>query len=227
MSKHDKILIIFGIFVFLLGLLTARIARADQPVWCSVDYFKSHEVKTNAPNTKRLRAFQVGKLYLAGAAIGGSDAVEVASLSKAPASAKHCTWYLNKGNKEAEKIFHHEYMRGPYWGWLDFLFNVTGVVKSYEKRLENHWEPMVSCAESYGYLAMGCDGHRHRGPSVFASFLSLSGCVPDTATDIANYLWRLNGVPDFTREKIAKIGWKLGNEKPELRKRLQEVMSAK
>lgn len=225
MSKHDRVILIFGIFCLVAGMLIGRNAAAAQPKWCSVDYFKQHELKTNAPNSKRLRSFKIGKLELTGVALGGgTDASEVAKLSPAPASAKHCTWYLNKGNKDSEKFFHHEYMRGPYWGWVDWLVDITGVVKSYEARLERHWEPMVSCAENYSYIAMGCNGHRHRGPSVFASLLGLSGCDPDTSTDIANYLWGLNGVPDHTRERIAKIGYKLGNEKPELRKRLQEVM---
>lgn len=211
-------------FCLVIGVLIAVKAVAAEPVWCSTKYFKSHELPTNAPNSKRLRAFRIGKLELSGLAIGGSLASEVASLSRAPASRKHCTWYLNKGNKEAEQVFFHEYMRGPYWAWVDWLFEITGVVSSYEKRLAKHWEPMVKCAEDYGYVAMGCDGHRHRGPSVFASFLSLSGCDPDTSTDIANYLWKLNGVPDFARERIAKIGFDLGNKQPDLRKRLQAVM---
>ena len=215
--------------MFVLFVMMATVASASQPEWCSVEYFKSHELPTNAPNTKRLRSFKIGKLELSGLALGNdTNANEVRTLAPLHSKySKYCTWYLNKGNKDSEKFFHHEYMRGPYWGWLDWLVDITGVVKSYEKRLERHWEPMVSCAEQYGYVAMGCNGHRHRGPSVFASLLGLSGCDPDTATDIANYLWSLNGVPDHTRERIAKIGYQLGNEKPELRRRLQKVMSGK
>ncbi len=211
------------------------------PVWNSVEYFKKHELKTNAPKTKRLRSFQIGGLELVGCAVGASDAYEIAAFSKAPLERKYGTWYLNKGNKVAERIFNHEYMAGPYFGWLPWFpvkslpnwvpligGEVLGhkrIVKAYKKRMEKHWEEMVKCAEDFGYVAMGCDGHRHRGPSVFAAFLALSGCDPDTATDIANELWGLNGVPDFTREAIAKIGWDLGNQNPELRARLQKVMS--
>lgn len=207
----------FGALVFVLN------AQAAEPVFCSTEYFKAHERVTNAPRTKRLHSYQIGKLELNGLAVGGSDAVEVAAFAKAPASKKHCTWYLNQGNKLAEQIFHHEYMRGPYWGWLPWEHKK--VVKSYSERMEKHWEPMVQCAVEQNYLAMGCDGHKHRGPSVFAAFLSLAGCNPKTATKIANDIWALNGVPNRTRKAIAELGWNLGNQKPELRAQLQKVMT--
>lgn len=206
-------------WVILLSLSCSLSAQAS-PKFCDLEAFKALEVSTNAPKAKRLHCYKVGKLKLCGVAVGGSDANELASMSPADSLNGYCTWYLNKGNKQAELIFNQEYMRGPYWGWLPF----NGVVSSYRERLAGHWGNMVECARSTGYVAMGCDGQRHRGPSVFAAFLSLAGCSPSESEKIASNIWGLNGVPKFTRKDIAAIGFDVGNANPDLRKQLLEVM---
>jgi hypothetical protein len=86
---------------------------------------------------------------------------------------------------------------------------------------------MVECAVDQGYLAVGCDGMKHRGPSVFAMFLAYSGCEAKNAAKIANKIWGLDTVPENTRLGIAKAGYELGNANPAARKALQTVMSAK
>ena len=216
---YEKIMRKPWIFAAILIFLTSSLSQAE-PRFCDVDVFKSLEISTNAPNTKRLHCYKIGKLTLCGLAVGGSDAHEVAGFSHASAGDHYCTWYLNQGNKDAEKMFNHEYMRGPYWGWLPF----NGVVSSYRKRLDAHWGNMVQCARLNGYVAMGCDGQRHRGPSVFAAFLSLAGCSPASSEKIASAIWGRNGVPKFTRKDIAGIGFDVGNENPHLRNQLMEVM---
>lgn len=228
-----RISINFIIFVILLiGLLTfIANANAAEPSYCSVKAFKKLEVATSS-KTKRLRAFQVGDALIQGLAVGGSDAKETAKL--APVS---CIWYFNEGNKEAEQLFNHEYFPGPYFGWIPLngklpkwlpllggeLTGSKRIADDYEQKLNKHADKMVQCIER-GHWVGGCDGQRHRGPSVFAWLLALSGCSPDHAEEIASELWGRNGVPEFSREEIAERGWKLGNERPELRKRLQEVL---
>ena len=211
------------LLVIVLTLVICDIASASEPSFCSVDYFIKHELPTNQPKAKRLRCFLIGKLTLCGVAIGASDAAELAAMSPAKASDKHCTWYFNSGNREAEKVFHHTHLVGPYMSWAPWISR-EDIANDFERVLNPQLGLMLSCAEKYQYIAGGCNGQRHRGPSEFAWFLSVAGCNPRTATDIAFHKWHLNGVKDSTRLEIATRGYELGHKYPEYRRRFQEVM---
>jgi hypothetical protein len=213
------------ILTSLLVLLVSARAKASEPVFCSVEYFKQHELPTNAPNTKRLRCFQIGKLKLCGMAVGSSesDPYEMASLSPAPESAKYCTWYFNSGDELKQQLFHHVHLVGPYMSWSPFITR-DDIADDYERKLNPQLSMMLSCVEKYGYKGWGCNGQRHRGPSEFAWFLGVVGCSPEVAERIAFYKWHLNGVKRSTRLEIAKRGYELGHKYPEYRTRFQKVM---
>lgn len=213
--------------LIIFTLLFSVVARAEEPLWCDVDTFeaKYEATRVGLKDIKRLREFQIGKLKLVGLAVGGSSANEVLKLSPAPADKKFCTWYLNEGNKHAEEIFHHKYLPGPYMAILEIFRTTKGIARDYEERLTPFAGAMIDCAESYGYVAAGCDGQFHRGPSEFAWFLGLSGCTAQSALDIANKVFGTNHVPKRTRKAIAQKGVDLGDREPMLRKRLQKVMT--
>lgn len=133
---------------------------------------------------------------------------------------KYCTWYFNSGdvdgdNLNARELFHWLPVKdNPIWHWSveEFL------------PIRDALPEMVAAAEKWGYLAFGCDGNKHRGPSVFAMLLCLAGCSPKEATKVANKLYGANFVLPFVRARIAKLGWDLGNSQPELRSRLRILM---
>lgn len=130
------------------------------------------------------------------------------------------TWYFNSHDNDgdqldAKTLFHHIPIKdNPIVNWSSKQFIPV----------RDQLELMVETAEKYGYLAMGCDGNKHRGPSVFAMFLSLAGVDPKESTHIANELFGSNFVFSFVRRRIARLGYELGNERPDLRKRLQELI---
>jgi hypothetical protein len=133
---------------------------------------------------------------------------------------KYCTWYFNSGDHDfdsldAKTLFHHLPVKhNPIYYWS---------TKPFEK-IRDALPQMVETAEKYGYLAMGCDGNKHRGPSVFAMFLCLAGVAPREATKIANEFFGCNFVLPFVRRRIASLGYELGNQNPELRTRLQVLI---
>jgi hypothetical protein len=130
------------------------------------------------------------------------------------------TWYFNSGDMDfdtidAKKIFHWWPVKhNPIWNWSPKPFEPI--------RDQLAW--MISTAEEHGYLAMGCDGNKHRGPSVFAMFLSLAGYEPKIATDIANHFFGSNFVMHWVRARIARLGWELGNQRPDLRLRAAKLL---
>jgi hypothetical protein len=133
---------------------------------------------------------------------------------------KFNTWYFNDGDHDFDQInaketFHHFPVKhNPIYAWSTKPF----------LPIVNELEHMILTAERHGYLAFGCDGNKHRGPSVFAMFLCLAGIPPKEATKAANEFFGSNFVMFFVRKRIAKLGWEHGNKNPELRKRLRILM---
>jgi hypothetical protein len=164
---------------------------------------------------------------LVGLAVGKSDPKAVADLAhkfgRAPGSQGYCTWYLNSGNAEAAELFNHHYMENP----IDFFFNTIGIEYRYANELRSSFVPsseqiasFASCAEKHSYIALGCQGQQHRGPSVFAMLLAFAGCSPVHAVQIANQTWGMNFVAFQTRLAIAQEGKRMGDAHPELRQKI-------
>ncbi|HVK60126.1 MAG TPA: hypothetical protein VM432_01200 [Bdellovibrionales bacterium] len=200
--------------------------KVTEPAYCNYDAFKKLERGNNVPNIKRVHVFQVGQLTLAGLAVGQSQATFVRTLaeqySKYKGSEKSCVWYYNDGNDEAAEMFNQRYVSNP-------IFKSEKVADEFDSVLKNIFSKdetsMLSCAQDHKFIAMGCDGQRHRGPSVFAMLLSYSGCSPESATNIANKVWGTNFVSTKTRTAIARKGWEIGNADPAGRAALQKIMT--
>lgn len=218
-------------FAVLITSYTSFAATQElEPPYCQPQVFLSHKVAAKSQiqarefGTLRLHAFEFGKTRLVGLAVGLSIPYYVQKLathhSTADKNVKYCTWYFNKWNPIAEKEFNWKYLPIP-------LKNPGIMVKTYEQVLSSSFDSeipnFISCLEEHKYLAMGCNNMQHRGPSVFAMLLAYSGCSAKNATDIANHLWGLNGIPYQTRLAIAEKGNEMGRLSPLSKLRLQKV----
>ena len=82
----------------------------------------------------------------------------------------------------------------------------------------------VSCAAEAGYIAIGCDGMKHRGPTVMAMLLAYSGCTPDHAATIATQIWGNNGITTQMRSAISKRAAELATSHPSALAKLKAIM---
>lgn len=212
-------------FILGLALVFANIAYASEPSYCNPSVFYTKEIKHGNSKLKRGHLFKLGDTKIMGVAVGDSKATDLANFamaqSTAEASDKFCTWYLNKGDKEAEAWFTHRYVSNP------MLLTTTTGPKQYNQVLKNEFANSIpsflSCAQNHKYVAMGCNGQKHRGPTVFGMMLAFSGCSPQNAATIVNTIWGLNGVKADVRLSIITEGKKLGDADPEARARMQQA----
>ena len=214
---------------FLLILLSlvsiAQNSVANEPAYCDPETFFEKEIETQA-GIWRHHTFRFGDVILLGGAIGYSNPFKITSFaeenSTATSAEKYCTWYYNDGNDFASTLFNHHYVSNP-----QKVTEVTGP-KEYREVLKDQFAKanlsFLSCLESHKYLAMGCDGQMHRGPTVFGMLLSFSGCSSKNSLAIVNKLWGKNGVKPEVRQAIIEEGYKLGNDDPEARLRMQKAL---
>lgn len=217
-------------YLLFTGCFLAHIASGaapTEPPWCRPQAFNQYRIYKSS--AERVNIFQIGRLRLAGMPVGtlGTDRVrEIAEdFSRARARDRFCTWYVNVSSLEAADEFFHRPPPAP-------ASPVAGKFKNeYMKILEQDFgsgrESFLHCAEKFDYVAIGCDVMRHRGPTVFAMFLSFSGCTPYHATRIANQYWGLNWIPFWVRSGIVQGAYEHGNQNPALRHRLQRIMQAR
>ena len=201
---------------FLIAFFWALSARAEPP-YCSLDQFKKAEIKSPVSGLKRVHVFQLGETVLAGLAIGQSNAKSVSELSGSFSSAgvqnDYCTWYVNSGNSEAEKRFVHHLLPHP------MTVSPSTEADTYLSTMHDSFEldapSFQSCIVQNHYLAIGCNGMMHRGPTVFGMLLAYSGCSAEHAENIVDAIWGLNGVDRAVRLSIISRAFDLGNANPE------------
>lgn len=207
---------------------TSFSAAFQEPTFCNPKTFSSFEKTPSTSKVRNLHMFKVGKLWLSGLAIGNSKVVDVQALAqtygRVSSSENSCTWYLNKGNREAESAFSHRYVNRPHRDQKRAADEYDSVISSSFDRDSIN---MVKCAQRHGYIALGCNGMRHRGPSAFAMVLGFAGCSPANSVAIANSIWGSNGVPTNARIAIAQRGFEIGSSRPSSRKALQDLMAAR
>jgi hypothetical protein len=215
----------YAVALTLVSLLVSFSANAGaEPRFCDPAKIQEYERGNNIPYLKRIHVYQFGKLTLAGLAVGNSDYRYVQSLAKqyGVQDAKSCTWYFNTGNDDAAAAFNHIPLPRP---WL----RAPSIAKKYEEKLDGAFDRlpgnMLECAREEGFIAMGCDGMKHRGPSVFAALLAYAGCTPEHAMQIANKVWGTNLVAKSTRQAIAAVGETYARENPEAAAELRKIMT--
>jgi hypothetical protein len=227
-SLTKRLSLIAGVYTLVLGSL----AQAAEPSYCHIDNLEGRSVeyqrRAGAPN--RFYAFQLGSVKVAGMAVGESDSDDVAAVAMAlgrglGSRQNYCTWYVNDGNPEARRRFNWHYLPKPsgsnYDATGDRWMDIVG--DEFDHAALN----FVDCAVDYGYLAMGCDGMKHRGPTLFAMMLAYSGCTPEHAAEVANRLWGNNGIKTEMRVALARRARALAEAHPDQAARLRAAFGQK
>jgi hypothetical protein len=213
-------LLIFLTVTFLMGSLAQ--AQKAEPAYCQPANFKNSEIMQQPVNNlQNAHIYKLGNTTVVGLAIGDTNASDTAKLaqhySSVGATEKYCTWYVNEGNTEAEQAFVHEYLDKP---GDDAVKYSQEYITKMAPHIDQNPINFVSCIEKRGYIAIGCNGMKHRGPSVFGMLLGYSGCSPANANAIVNQVWGLNGVKENVRVAIIQKAYDLGVAHPELSQRL-------
>src|SRR5262245_7206309 len=186
-----------------------------EPAYCDFETFRrAAEKVSDDSGLEREHVFRLGKVVLVGLAIGESRADDVRRLAEeyssptAGAPEKHCTWYLNEGRAEPERLFNWDYVENPK------EMDPEEAANQYMTRLNGIFDSdptsVLSCAREHGYIAIGCNAMKHRGPVVIGMLLAYTGCTPQHALDIVSYYWGSHGVSDETRAAVVRQGYEPG-----------------
>lgn len=184
----------------------------------------------------RLMRFQFGNSQLAGLAVGNSDAYSVARVANSFLDGQFCTWYINQGNPSASTLFHWVYLPKPSSDyWLNKEVRELGpggweVIKEmYRASFARELPLMLTCLRDYGYLAMGCNGMRERGPTLLGMLFAYAGCTPEEVSDIVNPLWGRGWLMPIVsiqdRNEVLQLSYELGasDYAPQLRNELIKI----
>jgi hypothetical protein len=213
-----------------------------EPSYCDPDHFSKFEItpassngSNNSSKILRLRVFRLGEVVIAGMGIGKSPTNLMKNLvlnySPKADQVNYCTWFFGSANNSAEKAFNYRPIPGTVFLTLDF----DNVPKNFLKILYSSFIPspsippyqnFISCVENENFIGLGCNNQQHRGPTVFGMILAFSGCSPRHATEIANNIWGLNGVPYFMRLSVSQAGYDLGKAHPKEREALAKKFSS-
>lgn len=195
-----------------------------EPQYCNLQYLKNNSFQAPV-NLKKHKGFLINGVMLSGLAVGESRYENTRKMAESAGlkseNKKFCTWYLNDGNHEAE--LHFNWMDLPNPRDLDLV----KLQSEYRKNAKPLLKSMAQCVISNKYLALGCNGMKHRGPSVFGMFLAFSGCSTETSLYIVNELWGSNGVPDLNRSAVIELGHEFASENPELVIEVQQALEGK
>lgn len=220
--------LVAGVRPFCAG--AGEIVAAAEPAYCNPAGFPQREIPVAADglhNLQKLHAFRLGRVVVAGLAVGNSEAAAVRDLARrfSPAmdEAHWCTWYVNNGNAEAARSFNFHYVPNP--AWLSEETAPRAYLEALGSSFADDPESLLSCAKDHGYVALGCDGMMHRGPTLYGMLLAYSGCRPENAAQIVNAIWGLNGVSPDVRLAIIRASYDFGRAHPEQSARLRDLLS--
>ena len=191
-----------------------------EPAFCTPSTFYTTEYAVDEDGLDKAHAFQLGSLKLVGLAVGSSSKTALQNLaqteSNAAGSDKWCTWYMNDGESGHTKMFNWQYLSYPDG---DIAPMVDKYERDFGKILLQTPNSFLACGERHRYIAFGCDGMSHRGPSAMAMFLGFLGCTPQHSREIAVHYWGRNGIKDSMREAMAARGKLMGDANPQARQR--------
>lgn len=213
----------------------------SQPSYCSILHFSKSEIYSfrKNPSLVRARGFKLGQSVLMGVAVGRSNVDELVKLSDAYdqgqdiGSKKYCTWYLHTPTLNPIE-FVNSILAMQTFNYTPIAKNpkdltateaVNEVMQAVKSSFLERDPSFVSCLVKNKYLAVGCQGMMHRGPTVFGAILAFSGCSPQTSADIANRLWGLNDVAPEVRLAVIEAAYLYGLMNPKVSKELSMVFS--
>lgn len=191
-----------------------------EPQWCSPSEFMKNEI-TGQPGIRQAGKFERGRVFkvdgitLVGVGVGKSDHVglqrmyDSLSQSSTGQDPKYCTWYFNEGNKPAQRVFNHFPMSKP-------SSNAGKAEREWMAKLggifEGNANNVKKCLEEDKYVAFGCNGQKHRGPTAFGMLLSYMGCSAENSEKITRQLWGLNGIKATSRVAINRGAFRAGQQ---------------
>jgi hypothetical protein len=217
--------------ISILGSLAVFLAAsassyAAEPAYCDVRTFLSKEVRYPSRDLENHHLYKLGSVHLLGVGVGESEIDSViraaTQLGRVTRTQNYCTWYINDENEEAAEIFNWFPVERPdddiRWSVSHYRQVLQGV---FEKNSIN----MLDCLTTNHYVALGCNGMKHRGPTLFGMLLAYSGCSPARAAAIVNTVWGLNGVPERSRLAIITDAYNMGTANPVARQELQKLFT--
>ena len=240
--------------VFLLSLLSfSSISKAaslsfsssQEPAYCDPALFDEKEMdlgnfeKLTASGIQRAHGFKLGKVTLIGVGVGDSKTSALIDLAHKYSDhltkdKRYCTWYLNHPKGLVPKEDEYRVSAARAFNHLDVKRNPMSLTEKeatdefmqvLEKAFDLHANSFLNCASEQHYIALGCNGMRHRGPTAFGMLLAFSGCSPEHALEIANQVWGLNGVKRKVRLAVIQKAYDLGQSHSVSRKKLAQLFS--
>lgn len=216
-------LLALQIFIFFIGMIFGISAFSKEPTYCNPDTFLIRLTElSKRDGFKRGYMYQSGDVSITGVSVGGSETASLMRLAPLHSrDKKYCTFYLNSGDEAHEQLFNHMHFPGPYKFWK----SSTKIANEFEVRFEKILPELMSCMSEYGYVAMGCNGQKHRGPLAYGMLLTFSGCSVESASEIIIRVWGKSKIIESkVRRKVLERGVKLRAKYPEMSKQLQEMM---
>jgi hypothetical protein len=217
------------LFGFGLGLLNplSFAGEREEPRFCELSEFLKKEDLSIRDNPKLIRArgFRLGDVTLVGLSVGRSEVKEVIELAhshdrlKDIAAKNYCTWYLHYPTPALPYFLNSLYAMQKF-NFAPILRNpkdlsaaqaVAEVMSSLDGVFAGENPSFLGCLTENKFLAVGCQGMAHRGPTVFGAVLALMGCSPQHSAEIVNFLWGLNGVAPEVRKAVLEAAYELGN----------------
>ena len=198
-------------------LLAIQAQAFASPSFCSLNNLLSKQVSYSSKGIDRSHIFKLGKITLAGLAVGTSDAAEVSSMANSFGGKNSCVWYLNKGNRNAQKRFSNYPLPYP-----SEKANLSGFEDFMEEMISSG--NFESCVKENHFLALGCNEMKHRGPTAMGMVLTFAGCSAQEASNIVNTLWGLNGVAESVRLEVINQGVEYRQRYPQIAKQFQGLL---
>jgi hypothetical protein len=243
LMRHARGIIFTGLLVFLEAAVASAHAYDFEPPYCNYETLKLSQihVPSNSKGLFRLKGFHLGAVNIFGLAVGISLPKNIRALAqnfsrinkatRQPTANKnnnYCTWYFNRWNLVAEETFNWVYVPNPGTDFAESLLSYSqaldGLLTGTPSATSTSQQDFLSCLANTGFLAMGCNGQQHRGPTVFAMLLSYSGCSPENSVNIVHTLWGQNGIPYYTRLALADHAYKLGQQTAGRRLLMQKLL---
>jgi hypothetical protein len=222
-------------------------SETAEPAYCNVDEFSKLEISLHQKVPELIQqlehgltnahAFHLGKVTLLGVGVGKSNATVLKQISSSFKSStrpegEFCTWYFNQPEKTASDQQKHALKSEFHWNRIKKnprfkKYNAEELAEEFGETFKNvvSQEAFWSCLEKENYMALGCNGMAHRGPSVFGMLLALSGCSSEHSLIIVNRVWGRNGVPDSKRLAIIQVAEKYRIKHKKASKRLRQAFS--
>jgi len=197
-----------------------------EPAYCEPSQFFKTEMDSFKENPKLIRArgFRLGEITLVGLSVGRSEVAEVMSIAKRSdrsqdiSTKNYCTWYLHYPTPNPFYFLNSLYAM-PKFNFAPILRNpkdlsppqaVKEVMGALGDSFSNETPSFLSCLAENKYLALGCQGMMHRGPTAFGAVLSFLGCTPQHSAEIVNALWGLNTVDPQVRLSVLQAAYDYG-----------------